>query len=267
MINFKGYLSILVLAIMIFSCQKNPTQINSKTNFGNSGNISQNINSNSAKAQAQTNHLFTSIAFNPQNNILNTTVVPYELEVLIGIEAEFGSTVRIRIFLDEELLFDSILNAFPYFEYKIKENVDLGEHIVTVEVDTYCSHFYSPYTNLQQKTYKIKLENQEPPTLEVAIAGPNMLDEGEIGTWQAAVSNGDGSYSYQWYYRHGSFTWTAGGMDSPMYSHTFYNIVQNGQNASVKVVVDDGSKQVSTIHSVFVRDPDCPPNQICPQSY
>lgn len=44
-----------------------------------------------------------------------------------------------------------------------------------------------------------------------------------------------------------------------------YIFFKLSQNAAVKVVVDDGNEQANSVRSVYVVDPDCPPNQICPQ--
>ncbi len=98
----------------------------------------------------------------------------------------------------------------------------------------------------------------------VTISGPNNLHGGELGTWQANLSNGDGSYNYQWYYRNGDYLepWIADGTNSPTYSHRF--ILQNyPETTAVKVVVSDNDEQASNIIFIFVQDPNCPPGQLC----
>lgn len=39
-----------------------------------------------------------------------------------------------------------------------------------------------------------------PPPLDVYITGSQMMQDGELGTWEAHASGGTGSYSYSWFY-------------------------------------------------------------------
>lgn len=96
-------------------------------------------------------------------------------------------------------------------------------------------------------------------TLTVTISGPTELQAGETGTWQASVSNGDGTYTYQWYYRNSTTgPWQPNGTDSKYYSHS-WTFSQYPQLVSIKVEVDDGSGDGLDDYNIQIKDCPFPP--------
>ncbi|MEW5926603.1 MAG: S8 family peptidase [Gemmatimonadota bacterium] len=90
------------------------------------------------------------------------------------------------------------------------------------------------------------------PPVAVTISGPNHLYEGEIGTWTANPSGGDGTYTYQWQFRGvGSSTWS-NGATTKSYSRggfrSFYLRV---------IVTSAGASATSAEHYVYVEQQMC----------
>ncbi|WP_138431997.1 M10 family metallopeptidase domain-containing protein [Fodinibius saliphilus] len=98
-----------------------------------------------------------------------------------------------------------------------------------------------------------------PPPLEVTISGPSSLSKGQQGTWSASVSDGDGNYSYEWYYRSDD---TNNQWDGPVsytdsYSTQMYDF--DGYTLDIRVDVSDGSQRNGS-SSVRVTCTDCDPS-------
>lgn len=104
----------------------------------------------------------------------------------------------------------------------------------------------------------------EVPPLDVAITGPNDLQGGETGTWQANVSGGTLNHTYQWYYRNGGYaeSWIADGANSPTYSHS-WTFSEYPEGVAVKVVVNSGNQQKFDTYDVLITDPACGLFKIC----
>ncbi len=99
--------------------------------------------------------------------------------------------------------------------------------------------------------------------LQANITGPTYLNSGEVGTWQANATGGDGNYSYQWYYSSSySGPWAAAGSNSSTFSWTFYNNSTSLENRYVKTTVSSGGEQTSVIKSVSIHPAGCAPNEI-----
>ena len=120
-------------------------------------------------------------------------------------------------------------------------------------------------------------ENYDGPPLTVSISGPQVLDEGELGTWTASPSNGNGSYSYSWKVRRNPGTsWFNVCSNSSSCSWSSGQISQT-LDARIKVSVQSGSESASSRQSFLVNnnggDPGCDevslkdgvaPSRICP---
>jgi hypothetical protein len=94
--------------------------------------------------------------------------------------------------------------------------------------------------------------------LTTSISGPTSLSKGQQGTWTASVSDGDGNYSYEWYYRSDD---TNNQWDGPVsytdsYSTQMYDF--DGLLLDIRVDVSDGSGR-SGSSSIRVRCTDCEP--------
>jgi hypothetical protein len=94
--------------------------------------------------------------------------------------------------------------------------------------------------------------------LSVSISGPSSLTKGQQGTWTASVSDGDGNYSYKWYYRSDD---TNNQWDGPVsytnsYSTQMYSF--DGLTMDIRVDVSDGSQRNGS-RTTTVRCSDCDP--------
>jgi hypothetical protein len=90
--------------------------------------------------------------------------------------------------------------------------------------------------------------------LSVTISGPSSLATGERGTWTAAVSDGDGNYSYKWYYRSDD---TNGQWYGPInYTNTYSTQMYSfDKYLDLRVAVNDGAgRSGSDSHYVFCSD-------------
>lgn len=113
-------------------------------------------------------------------------------------------------------------------------------------------------------------ENYDGPPLTVSVSGPQTLDEGELGTWTASPSNGNGSYSYAWKVRKnpGASWFNVCGNASSCTWGT--DQISQTLDARIKVTVQSGSESASGERSFIVNnnngDPGCDgtaPNRIC----
>lgn len=96
-----------------------------------------------------------------------------------------------------------------------------------------------------------------PSDADVIIIGPSSPEAGEVYTWAAYATGGNGSYTYQWQYRSAtSTTWSNVGTGQ---SHTRSVGLQPFY---LRVVVTSGSATASDDHYVVAADP-CG-GQICP---
>ncbi|HEU0014185.1 MAG TPA: S8 family serine peptidase [Longimicrobium sp.] len=92
-------------------------------------------------------------------------------------------------------------------------------------------------------------------TLTVSVSGSDYLMNGESGSWEAIVTGGTGTYSYQWQYRTEiTSTWTNVGTNSP-----FYSRAAGIRSFYVRVTVTSGTSVVtSPEHYVYVEyEPMC----------
>jgi hypothetical protein len=94
--------------------------------------------------------------------------------------------------------------------------------------------------------------------LSVSISGPSSLTKGQQGTWTASVSDGDGNYSYKWYYRSDDTNnqWNGPVSYTSSYSTTMYSF--DGLTLDIRVDVSDGSQRNGS-RTMTVRCSDCDP--------
>lgn len=255
-LNLYSVISSVCLTILLIGYNSNRAKVDSKSSIPAESNI---IGKQKTAYSQSTCNKYTTITILPDGEIINTENVPYDLGISIGVMSHWQALVEMEVYFDDN--FVSYIPPLPSPDYEFSENVYSGTHEVKVITTTTCPNDPIPWYNSSTKTYTINLVA---PSLEVTVLGPGYLQGGHMKTWEADVSNGTGGYSYQWYYRETRFgSWTAGGTNSKYYSHTF-TYAQYPQFAAVKVVVDNGNEQVYDIRPVYVEDPACPPNQLCP---
>ncbi|HEU4457051.1 MAG TPA: hypothetical protein VFR81_28540, partial [Longimicrobium sp.] len=101
-----------------------------------------------------------------------------------------------------------------------------------------------------------------PTPLTVLVTGPDYMIGGESGTWQAAVSGGTGSYTYQWQYKTASgTTWTNVGTAS-----TYTRNAPLKASFYVRVTVTSGTVTATDEHYVTV-EPVTIENPMCGDVY
>ena len=96
--------------------------------------------------------------------------------------------------------------------------------------------------------------------LKVNISGPTSLDSGVQGSWTATPVNGQGTSSYQWYYRvDGSSSWVSAGSNS--LSWTFTNTTSSTIQAGIKVEITNnyGPEYAEKEYAVFIQSSGCGP--------
>jgi hypothetical protein len=114
-------------------------------------------------------------------------------------------------------------------------------------------------------------ETYNGPPLTVSVSGPQILDEGEMGTWTASPSNGSGSYNYDWEIQKtlgGSWINVCGSSSSCSWNS---GQISQSLDARIQVTVQSGSESASANKSFLVNnnggDPGCDgisPSRICP---
>ncbi len=87
-----------------------------------------------------------------------------------------------------------------------------------------------------------------PPPLPAApsasVSGPNMLYYAGTYSWQARVTGGDGTYSYQWQIQwEGTSTWSNVGTNSSSYSRT---VGDRGPSFNLRVIVTSGGASTAS---------------------
>jgi hypothetical protein len=114
-------------------------------------------------------------------------------------------------------------------------------------------------------------ETYNGPPLTVSVSGPQILDEGEMGTWTASPSDGSGSYNYDWEIQKtlgGSWINVCGSSSSCSWNS---GQISQSLDARIQVTVQSGSESASANKSFLVNnnggDPGCDgisPSRICP---
>jgi len=98
-----------------------------------------------------------------------------------------------------------------------------------------------------------------PPSLSAYVSGPNELYTSGTYTWQANVSGGNGTYSYQWQYSDPSnSTWTNVGTNSASYSRSV-GMYYGGEFYLRVIVTSNGSTATSSTFYVYkhAEEPMC----------
>jgi subtilisin family serine protease len=101
-----------------------------------------------------------------------------------------------------------------------------------------------------------------PSNLSVYITGPDWVYGGTTYTWQANVSGGDGTYSYQWQYLpEGGSTWSNVGSNSSTYSRF---VGRYASSFYLRVIVTSGGASATSSAFYVYKEP---PEPMCGRYY